>query len=94
VVFAAVGALGVVGDARLLGHGRLEGPRRTARHLWRLCAALAIAWGSFAGQPKAVPEPLRGSPLTLLPMLAVLVLMTVWLVRLRPRRRAAQPVEA
>jgi hypothetical protein len=48
-----------------------------------MCAALAIAWGSFAGQPKAQPEALRGSPWLILPALMVLAAMVFWLARLR-----------
>jgi hypothetical protein len=82
-VFGAIAAIAVLSDIRMIRRSGLVGPRRIARHLWRMCAALAIAWGSFAGQPKAQPEALRGSPWLILPALMVLAAMVFWLARLR-----------
>jgi hypothetical protein len=99
-------SLGVVGailcgsaalmDLRALRAGGLAGPPRLRRHLWRMTLALAIAWGSFAGQPKAQPEILRGSPWLGLPALACLALLAFWMIRTRPRRarRATAPAAA
>ena len=84
-VFGVIGMIAVISDLRMIRRGGLAGPSRIARHLWRICAALAIAWGSFAGQPKAQPEALRGSPWLLLPALLVLAAMAFWLVRVRLR---------
>jgi hypothetical protein len=59
--------------------------------------ALAIAWGSFAGQPRAQPELVRGAPWLFLPALACLALLAFWMIRTRgPRRarRAAAPAAA
>src|SRR5207247_1850066 len=45
-----------IGDLRLLREGSITGPRRLARHLWRMCFALFIASGSFfLGQMKFIP---------------------------------------
>jgi hypothetical protein len=65
----------------------LRGVFRLARHLWRMCFALAIAALSFfIGQSKVFPKPIRIIPLLALPLLAVLVTMLYWLWRVRVRR--------
>jgi len=96
--FAALSLLGLAGDLNLLRQGGLSGPSRTARHIWRISLALAVAAGSyFLGQPKFVPEILKTTGLNVVPPLAVLALLVFWLVRVRlPRRRkpASQPVAA
>ena len=91
-VFAAVAALAAASDLSVIRRGGLTGVPRIARHLWRMSTALLIAAASFAGQPKAIPEFLRGSPITLLPAFAVLAAMIWWLVRVRlPARQTAHP---
>jgi uncharacterized membrane protein len=91
-IFAAVAAIAVACDLGVIRKGGVVGAQRIARHLWRMSLALAIALGSFAGQPKAVPREIQG-PWMIIPMLIVLVLMFYWLVRYNfPklfRRRAA-----
>jgi hypothetical protein len=89
LVFGAVAALAAWLDLRVIRKGGLAGPPRIARHLWRMCLALFIAAGSFAGQPRAQPEAIRGASWLFLPALAVLVLMAFWLVRIRLVRRPA-----
>jgi uncharacterized membrane protein len=93
-VFGSVAALAAACDLGVIRRGGLSGAPRIARHLWRMCLALFIAWGSFAGQPRAQPGALRGSPYLFLPALAVLVLMVFWLVRVRFARPAGQAVAA
>lgn len=88
VVFAAVVALAAGLDLKVILRDGVSGAQRIARHLWRMCLALAIAWGSFAAQPKAQPEFIKGSLLLILPALVVLGLMAWWLVRPRLRRPA------
>jgi uncharacterized membrane protein len=85
VVFGSVAALAAVCDLRVIARGGVSGAGRLTRHLWRMSTALIIAAGSFAGQPKAVPHFLRGSPVLFLPMLAVLMALIWWLVRVRLR---------
>ena len=80
-VFGAVAALAAAGDFSAVRQGGLAGAARLRRHLWRMSLALLIAAGSFAGQPKAIPHVLRGSPLLLLPVLLALGLMIFWLIR-------------
>ena len=83
LVFGALAAFGAAGDLRTITHGGAAGAARITRHLWRMCAAMLILMTSFAGQPKAQPEFLRGSSLLLLPTLVVAVVMVYWLVRVR-----------
>jgi uncharacterized membrane protein len=90
-VFALVAAIAATSDFRMVRRGGLSGGPRIARHLWRMCLALFIAWGSAAGQPRVVallPKALHQPLLTFLPALSVLALMAFWLIRVRiPRRR-------
>jgi predicted transporter len=93
-VLAGVAALAAVSDLRVVRLGGLSGAPRIARHLWRMCVALFIATGSAAAQPKVVqflPHSIRSSGLTILPALAVLVLMVFWLIRIRLAKRVRAP---
>ena len=81
-LFATVALLGGVGDIRVMVAGDLQGARRIARHLWRMCFALFIASGSFfLGQAQVFPKPIRIFPLLAIPALLPLVLMLYWLLR-------------
>lgn len=81
--FAAVGGFAVFCDVRVLRRGGVTGPSRISRHLWRMCAALFVATGSFFfGQADEIPAFLRG-PLTMVLGVAPLVLMVFWLIRMR-----------
>jgi len=88
VMFGAVALLAALGDLRVLLARGIEGPRRLARHLWRMCFALFIATASFfLGQPQIFPKWLHRSGLLPLPVLAVLATMLFWLVRVSFKRR-------
>jgi len=89
--------LAAAGDVRMLMRGGVLGAKRISRHLWRMCFGLFIAAGSFFLGPSNRPRRLLSavgvgqhlSPalfstglyliLTILP----LVLLIVWLVRVR-----------
>jgi uncharacterized membrane protein len=87
-VFALVGAIAAAGDLRVILRGEISGAARIARHLWRMCAALTIASGSFfLGQQKIMPAFMQGSPWLFVPVLAPLLLMVFWLIRVRVGRR-------
>lgn len=87
VMFGVVGLLASIGDLRMMRSGPLQGAKRLARHLWRMCFALFIAALSFfIGQAKVIPEPFRNRGLLALPVLAVLVTMLYWLWRVRRKR--------
>lgn len=86
-IFGCVALLGAGGDLHIVRSGPLRGAPRIARHLWRMCFALAIAALSFfIGQAKVIPEPIRIMPLLALPVVTVLVVMFYWLWRVRIRR--------
>jgi uncharacterized membrane protein len=77
-----------VGDLRMIRAGGIRGPRRLARHLWRMCFSLFIAAGSFfLGQAKFFPKPIRIFPVLVIPPLLSLVAMGYWLWRIRVRRK-------
>lgn len=81
--FAVIGGFAVFCDVRVLRRGGVSGPSRIARHLWRMCAALFVATGSFFfGQADEIPAALRGQHL-MIPALAPLALMLFWLIRIR-----------
>lgn len=83
-VFIVLGGLAAIGDARRCLAPRPTGAPRLRRHLWRMCAALFIASGSFfLGQQRVMPEWMRGSPWLFVPALAPLVAMGYWLIRIR-----------
>src|SRR6185312_13737215 len=83
-VFVLVGAIAAVGDLRVIVRGGVSGMARIARHLWRMCAALTIASGSFfLGQQKVMPPFMHGSPWLFVPVFAPLLLMLFWLIRIR-----------
>ena len=85
-LFGTVGMLGTIGDIRVLRSGPLTGASRLARHLWRMTFALWIATMSFfLGQADVFPKALRIPGLLAVPVVAVLVAMIYWLVRIRGR---------
>jgi hypothetical protein len=94
LLFAIISFLCVVGDARMLRAGHIEGARRLARHLWRMCFAMWIATASFfLGQPKVFPEPLRHMMgVRAIPVMLVLVAMFYWLTRVAIKRQRAVSV--
>jgi hypothetical protein len=90
-LFGTVGLLGSVGDLRVLRSGPHQGGARLARHLWRMTFALWIATMSFfIGQADIFPRAIRIPGLLAVPVIAVLVAMIYWLIRVRrPGRRIA-----
>jgi uncharacterized membrane protein len=83
-VFAIVGSIAAAGDLKMILRGGMSGSARIARHLWRMCAALTIASGSFfLGQQRIMPASMRGSPWLFVPMIAPLLLMVFWLIPVR-----------
>ncbi|KAB2878618.1 hypothetical protein F9K33_12550 [bacterium] len=83
-VFGAVAILAALGDMRMIIKRGLQGTRRIARHLWRVCFAMFIAaFSFFLGQAQVIPEPIRIIPLLALLALAPLIVMFYWLWRVR-----------
>jgi hypothetical protein len=82
--FALVAGIAAAFDLKVILKGGITSAPRIARHLWRMCLALTTASGSFfLGQQKFLPAALHGSSLLLVPVLAPLVLMAFWLIRVR-----------
>ena len=79
-----------IADLRLLRKGSIAGGQRLTRHLWRMSFALWVATASFfLGQAKVLPEPIRKFWLLSIPVLAVLVTMVYWLLRVTKKRSRA-----
>ncbi len=82
--FALLAALAAGLDLNFLLRGSLARHQRIARHLWRMCAALAIAaFSFFLGQQDEFPTAWRGLAIWFVPPVAVLAAMAFWLVRVR-----------
>ena len=90
--FAFLAALAASLDLSFILRGRLARHQRIARHLWRMCAALAIAaFSFFLGQQDEFPAAWRGLSVWFVPPFAVLAAMTFWLVRVRFSRAFGRP---
>jgi hypothetical protein len=86
-VFGIVGLLAAAGDIRALRGRTVQGARRIARHLWRLCFAMWVAAASFFwGPPRRVPEAIRIPALQAAAVLLPIAVMLYWLWRLRSKR--------
>jgi hypothetical protein len=80
--------LAAMGDLRAIRAGGLQGSRRLARHLWRMCFGLFVATGSFfLGQMNFIPEPLRNMPLLLGLAFAPILCLIYWMWRVRIRAK-------
>lgn len=86
-IFLAFGIAGVYGDIQMLRRGHLAGRQRIVRHLWRMCATLFIAAGSFfIGQSQALPEWMIGTWLQFGPVLFPIAALIIWtVIQNRPR---------
>ncbi len=84
--------LAAIGDLRVIRAGGIEGARRLARHLWRMCFGLFIATGSFVTQLAMMdflPAWSRSVPVILAMSAGPLVVLLyfMWRVRLRQNLR-------
>jgi len=81
--------LAAVGDARMIRAGGIQGTRRLARHLWRMCFGLFIASGSFVAQlvrMPFMPAWMRSVPVILALSAGPLVVLLYWMRRVRLRQ--------
>ncbi len=86
-VFGTVGLLAAAGDIRMIRAKGIQGSRRIARHLWRMCFAMWVAAASFFwGPPRRVPEAIRIPALQAVAVLIPVVVMLYWLWRIRGRQ--------
>ena len=94
--------LAAIGDARMIRAGGIQGSRRLARHLWRMCYGLFIATGSFVAQlvrMSFMPEWTRSVPVILVLAAGPLVVLSYWMWRVRLRQNLrglllTRPMEA
>ena len=88
-IFVLAGVLGfaAVMDLRVIRRGGISGVQRIARHVWRMCLGFANAWVSFYGQvflrKVHLPAFLHHSPLLYIPIVAPLLLLAFWVMRVR-----------
>jgi hypothetical protein len=100
IMLGTVAVLASTGDIRMLVRGGISGTQRIARHLWRMCFALFVASGSiFLARQHLFPQLLRKTGALYVLSFLPLVLMIIWLVRVRfinayNTRRAAIAAEA
>ena len=88
VIFATLELFAALLDLKIIVSRRLLPVQRTARHIWRMCAALFFASGSFfLGQQKIMPAAMQGSPVLTALAFAPLVMMVFWLWRNRRNHR-------
>jgi uncharacterized membrane protein len=91
-IFGGMGLLAAAGDLRMIRARGIQGPRRTARHLWRMCFAMWVAAASFFwGPPGRVPDVIYYPALLPIPVLMPIVVMLYWLWRIR-RNQSARSV--
>jgi uncharacterized membrane protein len=84
-VFSAIMATAAIGDLRVvLGHG-VSGIARITRHLWRMCFALALTFGSAFtnGFARLLPGPYHVPRIFFAPQLLMLLVLLFWVVRVR-----------
>jgi uncharacterized membrane protein len=83
-LFMIMGGMAAATDLKVILRGGISGAPRIARHLWRMCVGLFIASGSFfLGQQQMLPSFMRGTLWQFAPVLAPLLFMIYWLVRVR-----------
>lgn len=83
--FAAVAALGVAFDVKVIAQGGTAGRYRIVRHLWRMSTAFFLAVANFfAGNgAKIFPAEVVQTKLLLVPVVIALVLLIFWTIRVR-----------
>jgi uncharacterized membrane protein len=99
---ATIILLAAIGDVRMIRAGGIQGTRRLARHLWRMCFGLFIATGSFVAQlvmMQFMPGWMRSVPVILMLAAGPLVVLVYWMWRVRLRQNVrglmtAKPTDA
>lgn len=91
-MFGTVGLVAARGDRRMLREGGVQGRRRLARHVWRMCFAMWVAAASFFWGPRGrVPEIINYPTLFPIAVLLPIAVMALWLWRLRARHSSSIP---
>ena len=94
--FCGLMVIAAVGDLRIILASDLSGAQRLTRHLWRMCAAMFIASASFfIGQGANVfPQTVRDTKILFAPVVAVVVVMIYWLVRVSLKSDKRDPASS
>ena len=84
-VFTTVLVIATVADAKIVLANGIAGAPRIARHLWRMCLGLTLAFGSAFtnGFARLLPGPYHVPPAFFLPQLLPLILLVFWMIRVR-----------
>jgi uncharacterized membrane protein len=95
-VFSAVMATAAIGDVRVVLRYGNSGIARITRHLWRMCFALALTFGSAFtnGFARLLPGPYHVPPVFFLPQLLMLLVLLYWVIRVRFPGWAGQSTQA
>ncbi len=99
---STINMLAAIGDVRMIVAGGIQGSRRIARHLWRMCFGLFIATGSFVAQLAEMtfmPGWMRSVPVIVALAAGPLVVLLYWMWRIRLRQNLrglmiTKPIEA
>jgi hypothetical protein len=89
VFMSTIVLLAAIGDFRVIRAGGIQGTRRLARHLWRMCYGLFIATGSFVAQlvrMSFMPASMKSLPVILFFAAGPLVVLLYWMWRVRLRQ--------
>jgi uncharacterized membrane protein len=84
-IFSAIMATAAIGDLRVVLARGVSGIARISRHLWRMCFALALTFGSAFtnGFARLLPGPYHVPPVFFMPQLLMLLVLLYWVVRVR-----------
>ena len=86
IFLGSVALIAMIGDVRMIVQRGISGVRRLSRHLWRMCFALFIASASiFLARQRLFPVFMRTSGTLYVLSFLPLVLMILWLTRVRIR---------
>ena len=85
VSFSTVIAICAITDAKVVFFGGIDGAPRIARHLWRMCLGLTLAFGSAFtnGFARLLPGPYHVPAAFFLPQFLPLILLIFWMIRVR-----------
>jgi uncharacterized membrane protein len=83
--FTLILVIAAVTDVQLVLSGGITGAPRIARHLWRMCLGLTLATGSgfTNGVARLLPGPYHVPMVLFLPQFLPLILLFVWMIRVR-----------
>ena len=94
-VFGTISLLFGASDVRMIVRGGIEGTQRIARHLWRMCLALLMAYLSFyPTRARLFSQAVNDSRILYLPMIFLIGSMIYWLIRVRLGRQHVRAIPA